>query len=85
MQKDIFGRLRAERRPICNKVQSNVNEEKKIVIIKTIFRIIIRSYFILSKLKNFSRLFERLNQNTICTQQYIFYAATSDRVTITLL
>jgi hypothetical protein len=57
MQKSIFVRLGAERHPICNKVQSNVTEENKIVIIKTAFRIIVRSYFILSKFLNFSGFF----------------------------
>jgi len=48
MQKGNFFRLGGERRPISNKVPSNVTEENKIVIIKRVFRIIRRSYFILS-------------------------------------
>lgn len=60
MQKGVFGRLRAERRPVSNKVQSNVNKENKIVIIKTVFRINLRSYFILSNFLNFFQDFSNV-------------------------
>jgi hypothetical protein len=72
MQKGVISRLGGERRLTCNKVQSNVTEENKIVIIKTVFRIIMTSYFILSKFFKFFRIFRTSeSKHRLCSTAHI--------------